>query len=182
MHDFGRWMRGHFGTTPPVGHRLREAHPERWLRLHSLPGSKRYAEDDAERAEIRRRAWAAASELFETGKPVWLVARSFEVDVSPTDSESRPASTRVEFPDPADDETIVAFVARTTWPDADFERWIDAIADDGPWRAVWFAEATGEAFAPYDGGFDLVLASAERAEALRRVFPPDWFPSRADGL
>lgn len=37
-----------FPLSPPVSHILRVAYPERWFRIHSLPESKRYPEDDAE--------------------------------------------------------------------------------------------------------------------------------------
>jgi hypothetical protein len=29
---------------PPIAHRLRDHYPERWVRFHSLPGSKRFAD------------------------------------------------------------------------------------------------------------------------------------------
>ena len=40
---------------------------------------------------------------------------------------------------------------------------------------------TGEVFAPYDGGADLIVRSSERAKALRAGFV-DWLSGRADGL
>ncbi|WP_425586206.1 DUF3885 domain-containing protein [Streptomyces sannanensis] len=34
--------------TLPLGHLLRSAWPDRWVRFHSLPESKRYADTEAE--------------------------------------------------------------------------------------------------------------------------------------
>ena len=53
-----RWA-AQWSPCPPVGHELRVIHPDRWVRFHSLPGSKRYAEDDAEYATLREshRGW-----------------------------------------------------------------------------------------------------------------------------
>jgi hypothetical protein len=48
------WER-HFGALPPVGHLLRRAIPPRWMRIHSLPGSQRYAEGDLEYVELLSR-------------------------------------------------------------------------------------------------------------------------------
>ncbi|MFE5809011.1 hypothetical protein [Streptomyces sp. NPDC056491] len=43
----GDW-RAKWGGCPPLGHLLRKAFPGKWVRFHSLPGSKRYAEDEDE--------------------------------------------------------------------------------------------------------------------------------------
>lgn len=44
--DWDSWLPG----CEPIGHHLRRAFAERWVRFHSLPGSKRYPESDAEAA------------------------------------------------------------------------------------------------------------------------------------
>jgi hypothetical protein len=55
-----------------------------------------------------------------------------------------------------------------------------AVADDRV-RALWVSEVTGEVFAPYDGGADLIVMSGERAELLRGTFA-SWLSPRTDGL
>jgi hypothetical protein len=205
---FDDWFREHFGATAPVGYCLRADHGDRWLRLHSLPGSKRYAEDDGERAEVRRRAWAAAAALFPAGSAVWLVVPSFDGAPSILDGLPRKVVAGGPFEHPLFCEPLRVDVAQITWPHGPglFEALIDEIAIDAfaensapspasrtdASRAVWFSVATGEAFAPYDGGIDLFGASearveasgenASRTDALRRMFPRDWFSPRADGL
>ncbi|MFM9372740.1 hypothetical protein [Streptomyces sp. Da 82-17] len=47
------WAR-HRPLCPPVGHELRGPYRDAWVRFHSLPGSKRYAEDEADAAERDR--------------------------------------------------------------------------------------------------------------------------------
>lgn len=37
---------------PPIGYELRHCRPDQWVRFHSLPGSKRYADNPAEYAEL----------------------------------------------------------------------------------------------------------------------------------
>lgn len=188
MSDFAfqQRLREHFGTTPPIGFCLRADHSQRWLRLHSLPQSKRYAETDVERTEVRRRAWAAASEVLPTGAQVWLTVTGYSPQNAP--SEVRlPSMPSLRFEPVAEfnhrllAEASVVFAARTTWPHAHFGQVIDLIARD-ELRLVWLSSVSGEVFAPYDGGIDLILESAPRREALRRSFPADWFSSREDGL
>jgi hypothetical protein len=60
---------------------LRTDHRGRWLRLYSLPESKRYAADDTEHAEVRRRAWAAASDVLPTSPPSEAPSRSGPCDL-----------------------------------------------------------------------------------------------------
>ncbi|MCP3104536.1 hypothetical protein LZ198_37305 [Myxococcus sp. K15C18031901] len=181
MDDFERWFRNHFGTTAPVGYCLRADHHERWVRLHSLPESKRYAEDASERAEVRRRAWAAASEVLPTGSPVWLVVPTFEPEHQGLQSLSLAFEDAGRYEHELFEEPLEARVARTTWPHTGFDQLIDEVAADAL-RAVWFSMTSGEVFAPYDGGIDLIVESARRAGTLRKVFPPDWFSKRTDGF
>lgn len=181
---FDSWFRDRFGATPPLGYCLREAHHARWLRLHSLPESKRYADDDTERAEVRHRAWAAASEVLPTGGAVWLVSCLFGQGPRQLRLTEAPAlvfERAGRYQHESLEEPCVAYVAQTSWPHVDFDRLVDAIAEDAM-RAVWFSSVTGEVFAPYDGGIDLIVETTERAESLRRLFPPGWFSRRTDGL
>lgn len=50
-----RWVEHPFCQAFPVAHLMREHFPECWLRIHSLPGSKRYPESDAEREIVFER-------------------------------------------------------------------------------------------------------------------------------
>ena len=184
MHLFESWFRERFGATPPLGYRLREDHRPRWLRLHSLPESKRYADNDAERVELRMRASAAASEILPTGSPVWLVSCLFGEEPDQLRLSAAPSlvlERAGRYADPYLVGPCIAYAAQTTWPHRDFEQFVDAIAEDAM-RAVWFSSVSGEAFAPYDGGIDLIVETPQRAEALRQVFPRNWLSPRPDGL
>ncbi|SDC53275.1 hypothetical protein SAMN05216410_1847 [Sanguibacter gelidistatuariae] len=63
-----RWERSWPGTQP-VGYLLKSTHEARWVRFHSLPESKRYAELPEEHEEILRRHRTVLAELL-TGSGV----------------------------------------------------------------------------------------------------------------
>ena len=50
-------------VNPPISHWMRDS--PGWLRIHSLPGSKRYPESDAEYAEMVRRHNAVAQAVLQ---------------------------------------------------------------------------------------------------------------------
>lgn len=58
-----RWT-GAWGDCRPIGHELRGCLHDRWVRFHSLPGSKRYAVDEGEYAEILHRHLTVLTELL----------------------------------------------------------------------------------------------------------------------
>ena len=71
---FWAWWQAAFDGCPPIGHRLRARFAtRRWIRFHSLPGSKRYATDEAEYAELLHRHDAIATALFGHGAPIVML-------------------------------------------------------------------------------------------------------------
>ena len=49
--EWQRWFPG----CEPIAYHMRDAFSDRWVRFHSLPGSKRYPEDAAEYATVLER-------------------------------------------------------------------------------------------------------------------------------
>lgn len=63
------WWVSEFKEIVPVGHVLHPCLFDNWTRFHSLPESKRYAEDEVEYAEILRRHLEWGIALFKVPKP-----------------------------------------------------------------------------------------------------------------
>jgi hypothetical protein len=57
---------------PPVGYKLRDAYRDVWVRFHSLPESKRYAEDESEYTVVLERYNTVLAELF-AGTNVYVI-------------------------------------------------------------------------------------------------------------
>ena len=63
------WARA-WGDCRPVSYELRGCLHDRWVRFHSLPGSKRYADNEEEYAELIRRHLAVLAELLSLGAAI----------------------------------------------------------------------------------------------------------------
>lgn len=135
-HPFARWWEAHHPGIAPVGFVLREACAERWLRVHSLPGSKRYPDADEDWATLLDRQRAIASEVLAEGAEVWLVAAEHELDRRgrvPEIAEialEKALELRVDHDAIADSSPWAFHVASVRWDPARFEPLLRAIADD----------------------------------------------------
>jgi hypothetical protein len=185
---WNRW----FPDTPPVGFLLRQACPERWLRIHSLPESKRYPDSGFDSAEIQRRHAAVAEALLGSDDCLFFVSHEC------TGRYSRNAGALAGFTpeqlprlwaiDAAfHDEDHGTFAVpicvsgcRAVWDRERFARFIAAVAED-QMRGILLNSRTGAVYAPYDGGADLIGASALARDLLREQFAT-WLPENPDGL
>ena len=186
-----------FPLAPPVSYRMRELSPARWLRIHSLPGSKRYPEDDAEYAELLARHNAAATDLFGDGAPVVVVAHAYffpgepelegppELPVALAEPlrRVRRVDARELHPhaDPAEDAAVDLWAAPAVWRAGAFDPMIRAAAD-GRGPSVLLATPDAErVYAPYDGGADLYLETRAVRDAFKARYAA-WLSAEPSGL
>jgi hypothetical protein len=73
-----------FPDCQPIGPQLRVAFPERWVRFHSLSGSKRYPENGGEYAEVLARHNSVLGELVRRGSQVVLVTTGYSESPEPS--------------------------------------------------------------------------------------------------
>jgi hypothetical protein len=185
-HPFVSFWEQSYGSVPPLNWKLRAGVPDRWLRIHTLPYSKRYAGTQSEAAEIAERQVTTAKAPFEDDAPVWLVTWRYHPP---------PGATELAYPSEkfgallveagvldgdAEHETITVLVARLRWSASTSASLRRAIADDEE-RAMRVHERTAEVFAPYDGGVDLIFSSVERRDQHKQRFSA-WLSSRPSGL
>lgn len=188
--EFGTWWATHFGAKVPLGWMLREEMPARWMRIHSLPRSKRYAETEAERRVLLQRQNALARTVLGEGAPCWIVVARYTASARPT---MRPPRLRgldsrlrlsFSFPNPwreddRDRSQGDVWCARVRWRPGAFDTLLQEIAD---WResGVLWASRSGQIFAPYDGGVDVFTRTKFERDNLKWRFRA-WLSQRADG-
>lgn len=185
MSVFSAWWTERFGDVLPLGYVLRTAFPDRWFRIHSLPESKRYVNDDSERRVLLDRQELLADEVVGQKEPCFIVTPQYE------DIALGAKRELVEFPnltfscdlrgnEGTEEPDIACLVAEVSWDATDMKPALLAIADD-QLRALWINRNTNAIFAPYDGGVDVVLESRARRDVLREHLS-EWLSARSDGL
>jgi hypothetical protein len=75
--EFKDYWEAAFPQTPPIGSLLRSRYSNRWLRIHTLPNSKRYPESEQEYQEVLRRHNEVLDTILLTGQPFVLLATSY---------------------------------------------------------------------------------------------------------
>ncbi|MFJ2159757.1 hypothetical protein [Streptomyces sp. NPDC087856] len=184
-----RWPSG-----PPVAHTFRSTYADRWVRFHSLPGSKRYPESEDEYAVLLHRYNTVLDELF-AGAEVFVVT----VDCT----WSGPAATPTPWLEPRrtlhpdgihwwtesdEDEddpelrTHTRFYAdRRAWRHGCADELLRAVADDALYDVFFTDTGLRRIHHPYDGGADVILTDPAERDRLRANHT-DWLSGQASGL
>ena len=160
----------------PVTHFVR-GDAQRWIRLHSLPASKQYAETDGERAEILKRHKMALADLLEPqgNHNVIVIGQDYDWNDSGAFSFRRLMPTswpwRAVRPE-VDGSTYYAWVVEKQLSDLD--DLLIAIAE-GDARAIITNLSLDWMYVPYDGGMDITLPSRRERDAIAARYA-DWLP------
>ena len=117
------WV-GAWGDCRPVSYELRSCLHDRWVRFHSLPGSKRYAGSEQEYAELIRRHLVVLAELLSHGGADQ--ARELVVVTASWPDAPRPAPRAAEL--------AGALPAATYWTSVLTD---DSIPDAETWTHLW---------------------------------------------
>ncbi len=174
-----------FGLVGPCGFLCREAHLDLWVRIHSLPESKRYPENEADRVEILRRHNTVASVILGENADCIVFAAQFgclpEIDGGTLVGIGDLRFAHVPALSISEGEgSIQFFAAQTVWCFGVFDDLILAAAENSIGPILFANLNTGTAYSPYDGGADLFLTSTSGVKSAKDSWRP-WLSLRADG-
>ena len=196
MTEFQRLWSRHYPNIEPVGYELLSAGARYWVRFHSLPQSKRYADTEAERDVLLARQNELAAAVLGENQGCWLVQSHWELDPGVPDFAFQDGndpfratadydlkSAIVTFREPGTEfeRRWEAFAGLTTWCSGRFDWLLREIADERAASTLWVSTETGAVFAPYDGGVDLFLPDENRLRELAAQHP-DWLSDHPLGL
>lgn len=176
-----------FGPSVPAAFLCRGQLEDRWVRIHSLPKSKRYPDTDAERSEILRRHNTVAGAILGDSARCTLFAARFSPEL---DSQSVNATLpdviglaivpELTF-EQDDEDAVYIFAAEILWRRGKFDALILEAAEGSAGQILIANLELSTAYAPYDGGADLFLGSRDSAAWARETWS-SWLSTRADGM
>jgi hypothetical protein len=150
---------------------------DRWVRFHTLPGSKRYPDTEAEYGIILARHNSVLDELATS--PTVLVVTAGYSATAHRQEPLRSAETVAVHPD------ATYWTSICTDDEPGFEVWMHLYAGETPWAVGHLDPLLREVaddmianvliadvelrwlYHPYDGGMDVILPSTAEREALR---------------
>jgi hypothetical protein len=170
------WNQRYSGILPmrdSINHRT---FPNRWMRIHSLPLSKRYPDNKAEWDILLHRQNKLIDYLVPHGTEIQFVFNWIEKDNYLFKSFNLEPLGIFQT---AEGELIYeSYFMQTTWESGTDNPILMMIADE-TLRA--FIIAPDCLIGPYDGGVDVILKDPHTCYALKRQFK-DWLSARPDGL
>ena len=174
-----------FAPGFPAGFLCRKSLHKRWLRIHSLPESKRYPETPADRKELLIRHNSVANYTLEPSSDCILFIARFGESKEWAAAENLPLGLRkpqhVMSFDDVGEQPMQFFALPIVWKSQAFDELILAAAEEKTGPILFANLATATAYAPYDGGADLFFPSANAVGIARDHFL-EWLSKRADGL
>ncbi|WP_203751047.1 DUF3885 domain-containing protein [Cellulomonas chitinilytica] len=178
----------------PIAHGL-PPRSDRWVRFHSLPGSKRYSDDEGEYEELLHRHHVVLDELasYEDApeREVLVVTCSWSSTPTPA---PRGAPITATLPDsrywmsvltsePDEDDVgswMHLFFDFLDRGDRRIERLLRLVADDIAAEVLIGDPSMRWLYHPYDGGADVYPATVELRDELR-VRHRDWLSTHPSG-
>jgi hypothetical protein len=187
--EFNLFWESNFKETIPLNFIFRTTYPNRWLRIHSLPNSKRYAENENEINLILERQNQVVSDFISENQEIYIVRSEINVDYN-NDYDSHKEfnfqevaiiNLRDLFDDDYDDDDKLSVqVTKKIWQINCFNSLLEDIANDV--SLIFFVSINNPViFAPYDGGMDIIYQSETQRNFYKEKYK-NYLSQRKDGL
>jgi hypothetical protein len=181
----------HFPETWPIAYELKRVYPDRWVRFHSLPKSKRYAETPEEQAIILERHNTVIDNLNISRSNLYLITSQWGDSATPDNDRDE-----LNILDPnaigwkslplhelrKDDYQVFLHlsVSKWEWLTGIFDSILPLVADDKIANVMIVNVVEQWVYHPYDGGADVILKSTiERDKVKQKYFA--WLSSHPLG-
>ena len=189
--EFIDYWNKEYKESLPINHELKMVYPDRWFRIHSLPESKKYAENEDEYKIMLDRQNQLINDLIGEESEVAISFGLYRWDLTNdnykelTDFGEFQKILRIDLkkerPWEYEDETYFDIYVKTeSWKNGSRNEILKAIADDEI-RAMFVSPSKKCIIAPYDGGVDVIVDSTEKRDRLKAKYV-DWLSDREDGM
>lgn len=193
--QFKTFWNSTYPDTIPFPPYFKQDFQDKWFRIHSLPESKRYAENDLEWDILLSRQNKIISDLIGNSTILFIVTGEFDFNgtFNSRDFLDHKLFTDFKFtslepidmhkinPDEYDKETLYRpFIAKLNWINSKYDRLLQSIANDEI-RAFFICIDKKYLIAPYDGGMDIILENPVLKDIFKIKYE-DWLSSNPKGL
>lgn len=173
-----------FGSAFPSRESCREAFHDCWIRIHSLPDSKRYPDSEEDVSQLLLRHNLAADLTLGKGSEceafiIGPIDKGSMALINGTINIIHPSTERYFLND--DSEPLPVVSTRTQWEAGVFDKIILSIADDEFPQFMLVNYQRKAIYSPYDGGADLFLLNPLHFSSVLNKLKP-WMSAREDFL
>ncbi|MBK8804028.1 MAG: hypothetical protein IPN71_18625 [Fibrobacteres bacterium] len=182
-----------FPNTPPINHLLKHLIPEKWLRIHSLPESKRYAENAEEFEIILSRQNEVATDILGESANIYIVTGEFHWD---NQSDNAPQYDdilkkydlcdldaidlfRLDPNEYEENQTFTPAIGTVIWEPHKHDELLLEVAKDRS-HAFFVSFDKQSIFAPYDGGADFIVKDEITRDYYKNKYKM-YLSAREDG-
>lgn len=194
--EFTEFWSSTYPNTLPINYLFRHDYPNRWVRFHSLPESKRYPEDEEDWTILLHRQNTIIQALVGARAQLILVTGSYNevkgsinMDIPWAETALRHLSfttlpalplREVNSVEYGEEDFYLPIFAEVDWQWDILNNVLRDVAQDEI-RFFLVSREQQCLIAPYDGGMDIITANTEVRDALRIQFQ-SWLSMREDGL
>lgn len=193
--EFKMFWSSNYPETVPISHYFKHDYSDRWFRIHSLPESKRYADNDEEWSILLHRHDQIITDLLGENSNFLLVTGEYTMEGH---TELHPLAevgslAQMPFislpkmdlkkisPDEYDPGAFYhPMFSEQIWVSQKFDNILREIAYDNL-RAFFISIEKELMIAPYDGGIDFILKNSETRDFYKGKYSC-WLSSRQDGF
>lgn len=176
----------------PIPYLLRDTYRSRWVRFHSLPQSKRYAENEAEYQTILDRHNQVLRSLAQPNESLTFTSTGYSEtqtavrdpqldDLDPSAEHWHTIAKHEIDNDPEYPNFWHSFASTYRWTPQVFDSLLRLVADDVVANTMILSTSGHWIYHPYDGGADVILDTTAQRDKLKDEFS-SWLSSRSDGL
>ena len=194
--QFNQFWATHYPNSLPISHTFKHEYPDRWLRIHSLPESKRYAETTIEWEILLHRQNSLISDIFGEGLQVCLVTGLYSPKTLPapnirSDEVDSLKSYKFKLLEQIDldkfsgeyfeeDLFYTPKFVEVIWESNRYDDLLKAVANY-ELIAFFVSFEQNAIIAPYDGGVDIIFKDVETKRHYQLKYH-EWLSDRTDGL
>ena len=188
---FNKFWKLVYPETIPISHYLKYDYPERWFRIHSLPRSKRYADNEQEWDILLDRQNKLITDLIGNSSNFILVTGDHSsegyTELHPLEEASSISQILFVSLDIIDlhklspgeyelGQVYKPLFSEQIWQTKKFDNLLKDIAEDRL-KAFLLSVDKELMIAPYDGGVDIILKDTATRNAYKEKYH-DWLSPR----